>query len=149
MLGSSYGSTNAATTDPRSGRPYGSRFPRITLVDIVTAQKRSENLQNVPESVQVIGSEQLEEQNQNSLTDLTRTVPGVHISTDAKSNTLSMRGIGSALGNPGFDQAVAMFADDIYRGRSRMSAATFLDLDRIEILKGPQSIFFGNNARSG
>src|ERR1700733_11579320 len=40
MLGSSYGSTNAASTDPRTGKPYGSRFPRITLADIVTAQKR-------------------------------------------------------------------------------------------------------------
>src|SRR4051794_40769321 len=40
MLGSSYGSTNAASRDPRTGRPYGSRFPRITVTDIVTAQKR-------------------------------------------------------------------------------------------------------------
>src|SRR4029077_21079923 len=67
-----------------------------------------------------------------------------------KSNALSMRGIGYyGANNPGFDQAVAMFADDIYRGRSRMSDATFLDLDRIEILKGPQSTFFGNNAIAG
>lgn len=116
---------------------------------IVTAQKRSENLQNVPVSVQVISSAQLEEQNQNLLTDLARTLPAVHIATDAKSNSLSMRGIGTSGSNPGFDQAVAMFADDIYRGRSRMSAATFLDLDRIEILKGPQSTFFGNNAIAG
>ena len=42
-----------------------------------------------------------------------------------------------------------MFADDIYQGRSRMSSAIFLDLDRIEVLKGPQSTFFGNNAIAG
>src|ERR1700722_6099268 len=116
---------------------------------VVTAQKRSEDLQSVPESVQVISGSQLEEQNQGSLIDLTRTLPSVHISTDAKSNTLFLRGIGSGTGNPGFDQAVAMFADDIYQGRSRMSASTFLDLERIEILKGPQSTFFGNNAIAG
>jgi outer membrane receptor protein involved in Fe transport len=102
-----------------------------------------------PVSVQVISGDLLAEQNQNDLTDLTRTVPAVHIATGGASNSLSMRGIGSGEENPGFDQAVAMFADDIYRGRSRMSAATFLDLDRIEILKGPQSTFFGNNAIAG
>jgi iron complex outermembrane receptor protein len=116
---------------------------------IVTAQKRSEDLQEVPVSVQVISGLQLEEQNQNSLSDLTRTVPDVHVSTGTVSNSLSIRGIGSGENQAGFDQAVAIFADDIYRGRSRMSEATFLDLDRIEILKGPQSTFFGNNAIAG
>jgi len=56
-----------------------------------------------------------------------------------------IRGIGSG-GNESFDQSVGLFIDDIYHGRSRTTQATFLDLDRIEVLKGPQSIFFGNNA---
>jgi iron complex outermembrane receptor protein len=116
---------------------------------VVTAQKRSENLQSVPVSLQVISAQELEQQNQNSLSDLTRTVPSVHVSSSTKSNSLSIRGIGSGEENPGFDQSVAMFADDIYRGRSRMSTANFLDLERIEILKGPQSTFFGNNAIAG
>src|SRR5262249_22513809 len=117
---------------------------------LVTAQRRSENLQSVPVSVQVVSGAQLREQNQNSFTDLARTLPAIHIATGAKSNTLTMRGIGGdQTGNPGFEQSVSMFADDIYRGRSRMSNATFLDLDRIEILKGPQSTFFGNNAIAG
>src|SRR5208282_1355847 len=51
--------------------------------------------------------------------------------------------------NSAFDQSVATFVDDIYYGRSRLSGATFLDLDRIEVLKGPQSTFFGNNAIAG
>ena len=64
------------------------------------------------------------------------------------SNNLYIRGIGSGQ-NASFDQSVAMFMDDIYHGRSRMSDATFLDLDRIEVLKGPQSTFFGNSAIAG
>jgi iron complex outermembrane recepter protein len=115
---------------------------------IVTAQKRAEDLQSVPVSVQVVGGPMLAEQNYNTLEDLARIVPTVHVSTGAFSNTLSMRGIASG-SNPGFDQSVATFDDDIYHGRSRMSEATFLDLDRIEVLKGPQSTFFGNNAIAG
>src|SRR5262249_50753492 len=101
-----------------------------------------------PISVQVIDGQTLVEQNQTNFEDLTRTVPGVSVVSDARSNTLSIRGIASG-GNPGFDQSVAMLSDDIYHGRARMSNATFLDLDRIEILKGPQTTFFGDNAIAG
>ena len=66
----------------------------------------------------------------------------------ARSNNLYIRGIGSGP-NQSFDQSVAIFVDDIYHGRSRVTTATFLDLDRVEILKGPQSTFFGNNAIAG
>jgi iron complex outermembrane receptor protein len=115
---------------------------------IVTAQRRTEKLQDIPVSAQVIGGQILAEQNQKSLEDLTRTVPAVHISSGHNGNNLFIRGIGSSE-NPSFDQSVAIFVDDIYHGRSRMSNATFLDLDRIEVLKGPQSTFFGNNAIAG
>jgi len=115
---------------------------------VITAQKRNEDLQQVPISVQAISSQTLSELNYNSLEELTQTVPGVHISTGSFANTLSIRGISSG-NNPGFDQSVATFVDDIYHGRSRMSDATFLDLDHIEILKGPQSTYFGNNAIAG
>jgi len=116
---------------------------------VVTAQKRTENLQSVPISAQVVSGQTLTNQNINNLQDLTQTLPGVHISSEAFSNTLTIRGIGSGAGNPSFDQSVATFVDDIYHGRSRMTDETFLDIDRIEVLKGPQSIFFGYNAIAG
>jgi outer membrane receptor protein involved in Fe transport len=120
---------------------------------VVTAQRRTEDLQSVPVSVQVIGSQTLVAQNHNTLEELTQTVPGVHIADNSFANDLFIRGIGSGAGSvggdPSFDQSAAMFVDDIYRGRSRMTDATFLDLDRIEVLKGPQSTFFGNNAIAG
>jgi iron complex outermembrane recepter protein len=116
---------------------------------IVTAQLRKEDLQSVPVSAQVIGGQLLIEQNRNSLDDLTQTVPGVHVGGGGDfSDSLFIRGIGSG-GNPGFDQSVATFIDDVYFGRSRSSEGNFLDLDRIEVLKGPQSTFFGNNAIAG
>jgi iron complex outermembrane receptor protein len=126
---------------------------------IVTAQKRTEKLQDVPISAQVIGSQTLAQQNFNALSDLSQTLPAVHIGDVGSSgagattkgvfaNDIYIRGIGSGE-NPSFDQSVAMFVDDIYHGRSRMSNGIFLDLDRIEVLKGPQSTFFGNNAIAG
>ena len=120
---------------------------------VVTAEKRSENLKSVPISAQVVSGQVLAEQNFNSFDALAETLPGVHVGNSAGSfsNDLYIRGIGSGIGggNTSFDQSVSMFDDDIYHGRSRLSGATFLDIDQVEILKGPQSTFFGNNAIAG
>lgn len=115
---------------------------------LVTAQKREENLQTVPVSALVIGSEALASQNQNSLQSLTQTTSGVRIGGSGLNDDMYIRGIGSGQSQT-FSQAVATFIDGVYHGRSRSSSATFLDLERVEILKGPQSTFFGNNAIAG
>ena len=115
---------------------------------VVTAQRRLQDLQRVPIAVQVIGGQILAEQNHTTLEELSQTVPSVHVGTGGLSSDLYIRGVGSGE-NPGFDQSVATFVDDIYHGKSRLSGATFLDLERIEILKGPQSTFFGDNAIAG
>jgi outer membrane receptor protein involved in Fe transport len=115
---------------------------------VVTAQHRTQRLQEVPISAQVIGGQTLVDQNLNSLVDVSQTVPSVHIGANGRSTELFIRGIGSGI-NQSFDQSVGVFIDDIYHGRSRTSVGTFLDLDRVEILKGPQSTFFGNNAIAG
>lgn len=123
----------------------------IGLEDIiVTAQKRSEPLQKVAVSAQVVTGEAIEKQNVTSIANLSQTVPDIHIVTSGNlSNALAMRGIGSGTGNSGFDQSVAMFVDDVYYGRSRMITSSFLDMERVEVLKGPQTTFFGNSAIAG
>jgi iron complex outermembrane recepter protein len=115
---------------------------------IVTAQKRQENLQDVPVSVQVVSGQTLELQNLNSLEDVGQVVPSVHINATGSGGQMFIRGIGSGTSQT-FDQSVGLFIDDIYHGRARITAATFLDLDHVEVLKGPQSTFFGNNAIAG
>jgi len=115
---------------------------------VITAQKRVQNLQEVPISAQVVSSATLVTQNLDSLTTLSQTIPSIQVSPAGRGDNLYIRGIGSNQGQS-FDQAVGLFIDDIYHGRSRISASTFLDLDRVEVLKGPQSIFFGNNAIAG
>jgi len=115
---------------------------------VITAQRRAERLQDVPISAVVIGQQMLVTQNLNSLVDVTQIEPSVHTAAGGRSNDVYIRGIGSGA-NQGFDQSAGTFIDDIYHGRAKTSTATFLDLDHVEILKGPQSTFFGNNAIAG
>lgn len=115
---------------------------------VVTAQHRKEKLQEVPLSVQVIDGQVQSEQNLNSIEALTQTAPAIHLGSSSRTSDMYIRGIGSG-NNPSFDQSVGLFIDNIYHGRSRTTAATFMDLERVEVLKGPQSTFFGNNAIAG
>ena len=115
---------------------------------VVTAQKRAEDLQRVPVSIEVVSGTTLARQNLNNLSDLALTLPSVQVYDSGPSNVMFIRGIGSGP-NTAFEQAVGTFIDDVYHGRSRTSDATFLDLEHIEVLKGPQSTYFGNNVIAG
>lgn len=115
---------------------------------VVTAQRREQSLQDVPISAQVFQQQVLAEQNINSLNDLSETVPSIHVGSNSRSANLYIRGTGSGE-SQNFDQSVGLFSDDIYQGRARVSDEMFLDLDRVEVLKGPQTTFFGNNAIAG
>ena len=134
----------AADTPPQDSADQGATIQTI----VVTSQRRQEKLKDVPVSVQVLGEQALVEKNLVSLPDVAINVPAVHIYNIGRAAELFMRGIGSSQ-NPAFDQSVGMFVDDIYHGRSRTSLATFVDLERVGILRGPQSTFFGNNAIAG
>ena len=115
---------------------------------IVTARLREEDQQNVPVSAYVI-SDRIENQALFSLSEISQVVSGVKFEPTGRSNEQYIRGIGSG-NNASFNQSVALFTDGVYHGRSRTSgAAALLDLDRIEVLKGPQSTYFGNNAIAG
>lgn len=115
---------------------------------VVTAQRRTERLQDVPVSVQVIGAVEVRTQNLTSLVSLARQNPSIKVQGSGRSSNFFIRGTGSGE-SQSFDQSVGTFVDDIYHGRSRNSEATFLDIERVEVLKGPQSTFFGNNAIAG
>lgn len=115
---------------------------------VVTAQRRAESLQRVPISVQVIKDQVFIEQNLTSVVALGRITPSIHVQGSGRSSNFYIRGTGSGE-SQSFDQSVVTFIDDVYHGRSRYSEATFLDIEHLEILKGPQSTFFGNNAIAG
>lgn len=115
---------------------------------VVTAQKREQSLQEVPISVQVISGDDIAKQDISSALELSTTVPGFVVSKDGPADNISIRGVSSG-GNTGFEQSAATFVDGVYRGRSRQIRTGFLDIGQIEVLKGPQSTFFGNNAIAG
>jgi outer membrane receptor protein involved in Fe transport len=116
---------------------------------IVTAQKRTESLQDVPISVATMSGEQIDDVGITSLQELTQYIPNVTVNAGAGTPNLFIRGIGSGT-NQGFEQSVGMFIDGVYAGRGPLAAVpTTMDLERVEILKGPQGILFGKNTIAG
>lgn len=113
---------------------------------IVTAQKREQSLQDVPLSVLAIGSEFLDDRNITSFENLE--LPGVHIGQGVANDNIYIRGVGST-GGRGFDQSVPLYHDGVYLSRARQQRIAFLDVERIEILKGPQPTYLGKNAIGG
>ena len=140
--------TSAGPASTKADPPPTSDDAVLLEEIVVTARKREENLQEVPISAQVISGEVLKQYNIRSLVELSQSLPGIQLASTAASGQFYIRGIGSGTGF-GFDQSVGTFIDDIFHGRTRVAEEAFLDLDRIEVLKGPQSTFFGNNAVAG
>jgi iron complex outermembrane recepter protein len=112
----------------------------------VTATKRVESLQRVPVSVNAISGEQL---SQNGVVRLQDTqLPSLTVQEGGLGNNVYIRGIGSGI-NPGFEQSAGTYVDGIYRGRGQQSRAPLLDVERVEILRGPQTTLFGKNSVAG
>lgn len=115
---------------------------------IVTAQGRKQEMRDVPISLTATTGAALENAQISNLEALSVRMPNFRIATAPVSDFVNIRGIGSSL-NLGFEQSVGTFVDGIYRGRSRATRAALFDLERVEILKGPQTTFFGNNTIAG
>jgi len=115
---------------------------------VVTAQRREQRLQDVPISLSVVSGEKLAREGIYTLDDFTSRLPSVKIAKGGAGDHIAIRGISSGA-NLGFEQAVATFVDGAYRGRSRAARFSFFDVERIEVLRGPQTTFFGNNAIAG
>ena len=115
---------------------------------MVTAQKRTESLMDVPISVVAISGEKISSQGINDLYELSAYVPNLMITEGTTNTNIFMRGVGA--GNTrSFEQSVGMFIDGIYMGRGRQFRAPFFDLERVEVLRGPQGILFGKNTIAG
>jgi outer membrane receptor protein involved in Fe transport len=120
---------------------------RATLEEVVvTAQKREQSAQEVPISMTVIDAAMFEKLNIDNFRELE--IPGLITTEGGRTNNVSMRGISSAE-NFGFETSVPFFIDGMYLGRARASRVGFLDLGRMEILKGPQPTYLGKNAIGG
>jgi len=115
---------------------------------IVTAQKRSQSLADVPISVNVVGGEQISNAGISNLNDLSDYVPNLSMNQTGLGTNVTIRGISSGI-NPAFEQSVGMYVDDIFYGRPQLARVPYLDVERVEVLRGPQPILFGKNAIAG
>ncbi|GAA6152238.1 TonB-dependent receptor [Pseudoteredinibacter isoporae] len=115
---------------------------------IVTAQKRAESLQDVPISVSAMSGETLSDAGIQSFTDMNHYVPSFSVTKDPIGDKINIRGIQSG-NQAGFEQSVGTFVDGIYRGRGTQSRYSFLDVEAVEILRGPQGTLFGKNTIAG
>ncbi len=115
---------------------------------IVTATKRAESLQDVPVSVSAIQGDQIQDAGIPNMAALADYVPNLFISDAPVSTNIYMRGMGSS-NNQAFEQSVGMYIDGIYMGRGRQYRAPFMDIERVEVLRGPQGTLFGRNTVAG
>ncbi len=117
---------------------------------IVTAQKRTENVQDVPIAISVFTAENVEKLSARDLTDLGRFTAGVEMtSLESLQPSYSIRGVETNDWTVGSDPAVAVYVDGVYAARGAGAEAALVDLARIEVLKGPQGTLFGRNATGG
>ena len=117
----------------------------------VTATKRSEPLQSVPIAITVLGGEQLEQSNLNTLGAITTQTPTVNFRTGAsnKDTSLFIRGVGTITTSPGVEPTVSTVIDGVVTARPGQATLDLVDIDRVEVLRGPQGTLFGKNASAG
>ncbi|MFC6634341.1 TonB-dependent receptor [Microbulbifer taiwanensis] len=120
---------------------------------VVTARKRSESLQDIPVAVSALTGDSLREKGISQVTDLTGHVPNLKFDVQPQSGgsaaRIFVRGIGQSDFNIAFDPGVGTYVDGIYMGRSQGGVFGLVDIERIEVLRGPQGTLFGKNATGG
>jgi iron complex outermembrane receptor protein len=144
-------STAMAIVGLHAPAAYAQDTAQVQLDEVVvTAQRRSENLQKTPLTVSAVTGEKLESQGIKSVVDLGSQVPALQItSSGGGAAQIFLRGIGSTNTTEVGDPAVAYHIDGIYIARSTSVGSLFYDVDRVEVLRGPQGTLYGRNATAG
>lgn len=116
----------------------------------VTARRREEDPQQVPIPINVLYGEQLDEAGLHTLQDIQQRVPGLVVSGhDARYAGFGLRGFGATAYNDGLEGSVGTYVDGVYQARQGMAFTELMDIERIEVLRGPQGTLFGKNTTAG
>ena len=115
---------------------------------IVTATKRAQSAQDIPQSVEAFSGEKMRDMGIMDIATLATSIPNFFVGDGVVTTNITMRGMGSG-GERSFEQSVGMFIDEIYMPRSRQYRSPFFDAERVEILRGPQAVLFGLNSTAG
>jgi outer membrane receptor protein involved in Fe transport len=124
--------------------------PALTEI-IVTAQKRQENIQDVPVSVMALSGQELQDAGVKDIKNLQVLTPGVTVTSTTSENvtTARIRGIGTVGDNPGLESSVGVVIDGVYRPRNGVGFGDLGEIEQIEVLEGPQGELFGKNNDAG
>ena len=118
----------------------------------MTARKREENVQDVPIAISVLTSQDLDKTGTYSTEQLTRLQPSIQlISSNPRNTAVTIRGLGSVIGltNDGLESGVGFYVDEVYYARPGSAVVDLLDIERVEVLRGPQGTLFGKNTTAG
>ena len=132
--------------------PAGAQEDSAFLEEItVVAQKREQNLMDVPVAITAITGAQIEASGIKDMIDLQQNVPGLIVggSQTATTTNFSIRGIGSTSNNFGVESSVGLYVDGVYRSRQSSLINELVDVEAVEVLRGPQGTLFGKNTASG
>ena len=116
---------------------------------IVTANRRSENIQRSSLAIQAFSSQTVRAAGVNQATDLNKIVPDLQIATNGADTQIYIRGVGDFSGTPLSNSGVAFNVDGVYVGRSDAVSPNFYDISRLEVVKGPQGTLYGRNSTGG
>lgn len=137
---------------PGNGPLNGPADAAVSLLDgvTVTARRREEGAQRVPMSLSVLGGADLADGGVDTALDLPGRLPGLNLSyLHDRSVSLAIRGIGNNPPNEGLESSVGVYLDNVFLGRPGMAMQGLLDLDRVELLRGPQGTLYGKNTTAG
>ncbi|GAB3930608.1 TonB-dependent receptor [Larkinella terrae] len=119
---------------------------------VISSRRRQESAQEVPIPISVIGGQRAEDAGAFTVNRLKELVPSVQLyASNARNTTLNIRGLGSTFGltNDGVDPGVGFYVDGVYYARPAATALDFIDIERVEVLRGPQGTLFGKNTTAG
>lgn len=122
---------------------------RVLEEIVVTATKRATSLQDVPISVGVVNGDFIETFDIKDMSDVQNFVPGLQVQQTFGSWAVRIRGLGSGITNLAFDSSVPIYIDDVYCGRGKCMEGAFLDMERLEVARGPQGALFGKSTIAG
>jgi len=145
------GPANVAHAQTSAGAPAANAEEGVAKV-VVTARRREESLQDVPVSVTTFSADQLSKQAVPDVTALALALPNTTLKASRATNstlTAFIRGVGQADPLAGFESGVGIYVDDIYLARPQAAVADIYDVERIEVLRGPQGTLYGRNTIGG
>ena len=141
------GSTSFASLAQEEAKDVKAKGSALEVIE-VTARKRIESVQTVPSSINAVTGENIQAMGVHTVEDLSKYVPGLEQPQLANHSRLSLRGVSSG-DNQSFEQSVGTYVDGVYRGRMNQQRAGFFDMQRVEVLKGPQVTLYGNSSIGG